>query len=152
MVVVATALVAARPPAADVALRDGIGICARPVGDRLLKLTAKVAVVCQELLDAIGFGFEIHAGLYDVEAVRKPVLNLRDELGVEAKLQDRAAARLAGELGVVDLVGEGAEVAWGIDAAKNVGAPQPTSVVKGGLDDDFGAGAHCFDGGVGGFG
>jgi hypothetical protein len=58
----------------------------------------------------------------DVHLLRELALQLADDVGVEAELQDGAGAGLAGELGVDDLVGPVAEVAGGIDAQEDVGA------------------------------
>ncbi len=74
-------------------------------------------------------------------------LEALDLLGVRAHLEEGGGLHPAGELGVGDLVGPGAEVrARALDLQEEVGVAAPATVEEGGLVDDVGAGLHGGEG------
>jgi len=74
-----------------------------------------------------------------VRKLRYTALNLADELGIEAKLEDRPAFGLAGQLGVDGFIGPTAEIARRIDLPEDVGATDPGARTQSALHDDVNA-------------
>ena len=74
--------------------------------------------------------------------LRHTALNLADELGIEAKLEDRPAFGFAGQLGVDGFIGPTAEIARRIDLPEDVGATDPCARTQSALHDDLNASAH----------
>ncbi len=83
---------------------------------------------------------------------RRDALEALDLLGVRAHLEEGGGLHPAGELGVGDLVGPGAEVrARALDLQEEVGVAAPAAVEERGLVDDVGTGPHGGEGlGLGG--
>ena len=123
VVVGVTALVARLPPAADVAVVDGLGVvggherCRVGCG-RFFEAPLDEAVVGGEVGDAVLLRGD---GRDDVEELGLDALQGAEEVGVEAELEDGGAAGFAGELRVDGFVGEGAEGAGLLDLLEDVG-------------------------------
>jgi len=77
-----------------------------------------------------------------VRKLRHTALNLPDELGIEAKLEDRPAFGFAGQLGVHSFIGPTAEIARRIDLPEDVSATDPCARTQSALHDDVNACAH----------
>ena len=78
----------------------------------------------------------------DVGVARVEALDLGEQPVVEAQLVDDRRLDLPGELGVEHLVGVGAELRRGLDAAQEVGAALPAAVEELRLVDQRRALAH----------
>ena len=74
------------------------------------------------------------------------VLNLFEQVRIDAKLQDRRRPGVPGELGIVDLVGPVAEMAGRRYLAQEIRLPGPSVVREGCLIDDVHASTHLGDG------
>src|SRR5207249_8966672 len=81
-----------------------------------------------------------------LDVFRLDPLNGGDLLGVDAALQHSRRLRLPGELGVGDLVAEGAELAGPVDPQQEVGVTPPAAIEEGPLVDDVDTLAHGRDG------
>ena len=77
-----------------------------------------------------------------VDVLGRAALDLLHLRRIRAELQQRRRLHAAGQLGVGDLVGPGAERARGIDPLDEVGVADPAVVQERGLEDHLGAGAH----------
>src|SRR5262249_10889518 len=136
-------------PVAYVALGDRLRVRLREVdgsGQRLRHLGLEVAayepVVRPELVVAVALRFELTLRHDDAKDLGGCALQLSEEVGVEAQLdQGRAPGRLR-ELGLDGLVLPRAEPALAINAKKYVSPPGPHAVFKPSLDDRVRAVAH----------
>src|SRR5207249_8945544 len=81
-----------------------------------------------------------------LDVFRLDPLNGGDLLGVDAALQHSRRLRLPGELGVGDLVAEGAELAGPVDPQQEVGMAPPAAIEEGPLVDDVDTLTHDSDG------
>jgi hypothetical protein len=83
------------------------------------------------------------AGAEDqVHARRTETLDALDLAVVEVELEDVARLGRPAELGVMDLVGERAQLRRGLDPDQEVGEPHPFAVHEAGVVDHLAAGAH----------
>ncbi len=164
-VIVGTAPVPAdRPPAADVAVLDGIRVRVRGrVGrwaDALVvrggdEVRLHAAVVGHVVVDAEDHGLASAPAERDVEPLGLPPLHPRQLVDVRADLEDGAGLDVAGELGVGDFVVPGAERAVRlpgcvVDPQEEVGVAAPCPVEERGLVDDIRAVPHRLAGELGG--
>jgi len=83
----------------------------------------------RKVVDAMMLLDEVIARRDHGHARRHHALNVRHELGVEAKLENRSSARLGSQLGVGHLVAEVAQLARRFDAHQKVRAAHPTFVL-----------------------
>ncbi len=104
-------LVAALPPAADVAMLDRFRIAARQQRIRatrqcLEQPPSNTPNIGRVISDSILVNRKRSAWSDHKESIGHETLDFAKQISVERQLQDRAAARLAGEFGVVRLVME----------------------------------------------
>ena len=149
MVVGEAALVAGGAPAADLTVGDRLGVgVGQPVGERGKEGVADVAEVGGELGEAEGMFLAVAED--DVDALRLDALHGRQQLAVEAELDDEVGLGAAGELGVGDLVAVLAELGGAVDAKEEVGVAAQPLAQEGRLVDHLGADAHRLLGAGGG--
>ena len=152
MIVGAAPLVARGPPAADVALWYRIRVGGRQrTGHGSHHLHEPIpyqAVVGEVLAHPVRFPLETGARRDDVHVFRHRLLNRANQLGVEAKLQDRSRPGLTGQLGIQHFIGPLAQHARPRHPEQSVRPPIPGAVRERRLDDHVGAVPHCRDGGL----
>ncbi len=134
-------LVADGAPAADLAMRDRLGVGASlAVRERREERGSDPAEVGGELGEAEGALLPVAED--DVDPLGLDALHRRQQLAVEAELQDEVGLGAAGELGVGDLVAEVAQLRRAVDAEEEVGVAAQSVAEEGRLVDDLGAAAH----------
>ena len=112
------------------------------LSDRLLHLRADQPEVGGVVVNAVCVDRRVRVRRDDMEVLGRPALRGAEHLGVEAKLQDRAGASLARELGVDDLVRPRAKSARLFHAPHHVRPAVPATSRQSRLDDHVGARAH----------
>ena len=90
------------------------------------------------------YGLALDAAQHQVHPFRHPSLDDPQQIGVHADLQHGGRRGLAGQLGVPDFVAPRPQVAGRLDAAQEVGVPQPPSIQQHGLVNHVGARPHRF--------
>ena len=152
VIVVAPLPVAAPPPAADLALGDGLRVGAAHAARRVERLRERAlhaAVVGHEVPRAEALGLAVARRLHHVHRIGEAPLELAHDLRVEAELEHRAALRLHRELRVDGLVGPGAELARRLHAQQHVRDAAPAPLHQRGLGDGADAPAHRVESGGG---
>ena len=107
-----------------------------------LELARHEPVVGGVVGHAEGDRLALHAAEGQVHLPGLASLQLPHHVGVEAELQDGGRRRVAGELGVPDLIAPPAEVAGLLHPLQEVRVAEATSVEEHRLVDDVGPGAH----------
>ena len=133
--------VAGGAPATDLAVRNRLGVgaplavskrreerCPDPakVGGELSEAKRAFLLVAEDYVDALGLD----------------ALGRRQQLAVEAELQNEVGLGAARELGVGDLVAEVAQLRRAVDAEEKVGVAAQSIPEEGRLVDDLAAAAH----------
>ncbi len=88
------------------------------------------AEIGAEIVDPVAHRLEVGARRHDVHPGGTRALDPLEQIRIHAELQDRAALRVAGELGVADLVRPGAEAARRVHLAQEVDAAGPGVVLE----------------------
>ena len=81
----------------------------------------------------------------DVDQLGLNSLDSREQLAVEAELEDEVGLGATRELGVGDLVAPLTEIGGAINSEKEVGVTSQVVIEEGRLVDHLGAGSHCLD-------
>ena len=142
MVVAATAPLAVRPPGAGVTVRHEFRIGVVRRRDKRAEAAFKETDVGRALVDPVAREREVRTGRHHVHPFRGKPLELAEEAGVHAELEQGRGPGVARELGVDDFVGPVAEVARRRHPAEEVGATGPDVILECRLVDDIGAGPH----------
>ena len=101
------------------------------------------AVVLSEFGGSKSFGLKARSGLHDVHVLRRAILPVGEELGIERELQNRRSLSAPGELRVDDFVAPRSQRARSLHALKHVRPAAPPPVSERALDDYRDAGVHC---------
>ena len=146
VIVAPSAFLAIGPPYAIVAAGHTLRVCRCGIAEEGIHLTRQQPEVRPVVVDAVLERLEVAAGRDHVHEAGAGVLNLFEQVRIDAKLQDRRRPGIPGELGVVDLVGPVAEMAALRHLAQEIRATGPSVVREGSLVDDVHAGTHLGDG------
>jgi hypothetical protein len=147
MIVGVPLLVALSPPAADVALRDRlrVGFLAALLRvHALLESSAHSAVESEVLVGSEVLRCEPASRWDNMHQLRPEPLHFREQVDINAKLNDRQTPRCASELRVVRLVRPAAELARPLNAPEYVGPAEPAIVGESRLSDHCHAERHRF--------
>src|SRR4051794_8007455 len=98
MIVFAPFMIADRPPCADIAMLDGLGVGHLIALERVFKARFDLAVECRKVVDAIWLGLKSSPRPDDIHMLRDDTLGLTEQVGVERQLQYGPALGLPREL------------------------------------------------------
>lgn len=130
-------------------MSDRLGIGAGETGEQSFAVERLQAlIVREELIDAVADA--LPGSEHDVHVLRAYALELLEQIGVEAQLDEEVGLGVSRELGVQDLVAERAEGGGGpLYALEEVGEAAPVAVNECGLVDDIGPAEHRMAGRLG---
>ena len=126
-------------------VRLRVGVLVELAAQEGLESFSCLSVVGPERGRAVALGRKARARRHDMHVFGHSSLNGRQQVGIQAELQDCRALSFPCELGVDDFVGPRAQHASYFDALEDIGPSCPAVAQKSSLHDHGRAGAHSFD-------
>ena len=148
MVICSPFRVAVTSPAANLAVwpRFGIKLSAATALYSLLQAISNSTIVRGIIQISEHLLFEARSGCHHVSEFGREVLRVRQQIGIQAYLEDGIPFCLASKLRIDYLIRPGAQTARLLDAPQNIQASTPSRSFEGTLSDNRRPAAHCIKG------